>query len=834
MIFLKILQTICNNLQKAGKPIVDLLVECIVILREIDILDVSLHCQLLDEMTKQFDTNLDFIGIALHFLSKVDSPSTDRHIQDLINRYRKLLSDDTYAELKSTVYMSITELATSLSKTTNVTALERIRDEYFSNRKMDTVRSDYRVKMYLVDGMISKLKGQCFDAVGKFHQAMACWPCEETASALMVFMNDSTFHQKLIKELLLAIRVLPTSGLTSTPTASIQPPPSEFAAENCLAASARMNFVRKYERAILKRLTKDSLQSAFSYIDMCVAVHDPTCIVSNWTIACMYFYDLLVTANSSPGQEAYVYAYRNMIEELACQTFAMSRNFLPPHMQTYIFRLLLTLLTETNKIFRSSVARRSSQPRNAMPIVSDRQRQMITELLNLTVHLTKVSPFAQLPTSLSYDALYLEVVGQRLLVNFLEAMVDRSYMFVYYLFEGVWRGWARTQNFSEMRLKCMEVMLATKGWNLFDVQLLLDIPLIPRTTDGWICQERQQLNFSSSHRFSKVDGISFDTVSGQVQFLFQPATTNGSDAMFDSNDVVEVFQQGLTSCLFTLNQPDHDLHAHPFQEMLYFSSSLLCTQYCATLLHTDYLLKMFTTGTEVSAKPPFEMRPISEGFFRRLPAHLQEKLNPLHDRERNLSFGRAHRFWIEADDVVYEQQLIGTQMVFRVSDVRLRVRKHLLISNIEGKLVDDEEANESEEEKRSAESQFAKAFTDHYDEIGSYFPELLRLKELLKLSALYLFTRSRYQQLKEPVNSNRIETSLAEWKRTIMYPRATTAQVDTYYNETLSKNGVSSWQVSASEQQRVRSSIRSQLEEVDRQIVDNAVKSICELANASH
>ncbi|CAF1379055.1 unnamed protein product [Rotaria sordida] len=181
--------------------------------------------------------------------------------------------------------MNIIQLAAALFETTDISALEKIHHKCFGDRKMDTAPGDYRAKMYLIEGMISILKGQCFDAVGKFHQAMACLPSEETATALVILMSDSIFHQALINELLSAVSVLVTSGLKSALAAPIHPPPSEFAAENYLTANIRINLVRKYERAILKRLTKDSLQSAFSYIDMCDAVHDPTCLVSNWTIA---------------------------------------------------------------------------------------------------------------------------------------------------------------------------------------------------------------------------------------------------------------------------------------------------------------------------------------------------------------------------------------------------------------------------------------------------------------------------------------------------------------------------------------------------------------------
>ncbi len=45
--------------------------------------------------------------------------------------------------------------------------------------------------------------------------------------------------------------------------------------------------------------------------------------------------------------------------------------------------------------------------------------------------------------------------------------------------------------------------------------------------------------------------------------------------------------------------------------MKYYPPELEDTAYLDTLLHTDYLLKMFTTGVEISIKSPFERRPIT-------------------------------------------------------------------------------------------------------------------------------------------------------------------------------------------------------------------------------
>lgn len=218
-------------------------------------------------------------------------------------------------------------------------------------------------------------------------------------------------------------------------------------------------------------------------------------------------------------------------------------------------------------------------------------------------------------------------------------------------------------------------------------------------------------------------------------------------------------------------------------------------------------------------------------FFRRLPQHLQEKLKPLHKCERNSSHGRAHRFWIEADEIVYERQATATHVLYRVADVRMRVRKHLLIRDTEGKLIDDDAGDETEEQKHSAESQFAEAFTKHYEEIGSYFPELLRLKELFKLGALYVFAESYYQHLIEPIDENFIITHLTTQRMEVEYPRATSVSVESEYSKLLTKNNVSSSEVPAAQANSLRSQILSQLQQRDQEVVHAFTRNYCEQAH---
>ncbi|CAF1444082.1 unnamed protein product [Adineta steineri] len=837
-----LLETLCKHLENDGRPIKAILAAYVLQSEKVSRTAVWFHKVLLSELVGDMENNFAIVNGGLHFLATENNGAFEL-LSEINSSYRKVLQKQASMELKATVYQGLISLTTCLQNATNMDALNQVYEECFGSRNMMTMPGQYRASMYLVEATISKLKGSFIDAVGKLSQAMLCYPHQETIITLIMFMSDSDFHRDLMGELLQTVVNLPSVGLGSM-VANIHPPPTAFASDNFLSGSRVTTFVRKYERSMLKNLHGNSLQMALSYIDMCEAVHDPTLLVSNRILACLHFYDLLVQKQSIKGEEAQIYAYRNVITEISIGTFLNARHYLPPHMQMYTFRLLLTLLTETHRIFRASVNQRpsSSQRGNSTPdfSINELQSQVLSQLLNSIINLAKVSPLIQISTFLSYDTVYFHVAYQNFLVEYLETMSQQengcfpSYLYIYSLFEGVWNGWKSTRNFQETRFMCMDALLKTKNWDIFDVQLLLDIPLIPRTSDGWLLPAKQTLALSGQKQFAVVHGVAFDQNTGEVKFFFQPATNpDGSDALFCSDDVLEIFQGSIDAAFFTLNQPDNDFHSHPFQEMLYSPSTLLDTQFLSTLLHADYLLKMFTTGTEVCAKPPFEMRPITTSFFQRLPSHLREKLKPLHEYEHHHSIGGAHRFWIEADPVTYQAEETGNHLVYWLANVRLRVRKHRLVRDAEGKLIDDDESNDTDEAKRSAESEFAKAFTEDYDEIGSYFPELLRLKELLKLSALYAITRHRLAQLSEKMSPTPLITQLNDWRQKIEYPVNTVASLEKEYNAVLLKNNVSVHQVSATETARVKQDIRSQLEQIDRNIVDTLQARICEQAHVN-
>ncbi|CAF1067100.1 unnamed protein product [Didymodactylos carnosus] len=257
-----------------------------------------------------------------------------------------------------------------------------------------------------------------------------------------------------------------------------------------------------------------------------------------------------------------------------------------------------------------------------------------------------------------------------------------------------------------------------------------------RTPDGWLSEQTHPLNLSKHRRFSKVHGITFNMETGEINFLFQPECVISKDGLFDVNDVKEVLANDITSSTFTLDPPNSECRWHPFQEMKYTPSALSNTNYKNTLLYAGYLLKMISTDIEVCSKPPFQMRQISNGFMKRLPEWLQNKLKPINNK---LKLDNLHRFWIEAQKITYQADSNKNRhsniLTYYLGDVKMYVKTQLMQYDEKGHVIGDtnDQSNSNDLVDDSPEAHFARTFTKYYDQIGLYFPELLRLKELLQL-----------------------------------------------------------------------------------------------------
>ena len=199
-----------------------------------------------------------------------------------------------------------------------------------------------------------------------------------------------------------------------------------------------------------------------------------------------------------------------------------------------------------------------------------------------------------------------------------------------------------------------------------------------------------------------------------------------------------------------MDPPSRNERFHPFQEFRYEPEELKSTDFLHTMFETDYLLKSFSVGVEVSANSPFKQRATDERLLQDLPAHLRHILRPM--LQRGSFLPKAHRFWIQVDELVYAEtrDSTGSCIDYRLENPKMVVRTHLLIPDIDGKLHDATENDDCD----SPEAQFAADFTTHYDEIARFFPLFARLKELVKLQFFALVLHSTSENLKRNGNGD--------------------------------------------------------------------------------
>ena len=392
-------------------------------------------------------------------------------------------------------------------------------------------------------------------------------------------------------------------------------------------------------------------------------------------------------------------------------------------------------------------------------------------LLDLSI----INPVIYSETSYAYDFIYETYVSQELFVKCLfqlklssitqeTALYLKSSAINYYLFEGSLRGWLEPPICQEMpsenkeqikiikkkeeeftnatRLDCFLEIIDEQNFDLGNLEEILNWSLIQRDQNGWCLNKKTPLNFHSTDVFESINGFSINYETGSIELLVERAK-NPSDAMFDSNDIYEVFANQIDYGFFSLDQYNFTHRYHPLQKMR-FNKEVAKTNFMLTMFHTDYLLKFFTTGVEMSSKYPFNFRGTIDGLLLRLPAHLKEILSPRNfdqDEENATWTGNAHRFWIKANEIKMHIDDSRYKTVnFYFETPKMRINKHRLKMNSNGELVDDEQGEL--EDFDSWESKFARNFTKHYDEIAKYFPEFNRLKQLLKLAVCQAYIRN--------------------------------------------------------------------------------------------
>ena len=541
-----------------------------------------------------------------------------------------------------------------------------------------------------------------------------------------------------------ALKIEDISSLSLFPSVEqLQPPTCRQWPE--FSITSGVNFF-KYEAAVLKQLKLGKWKerdAAMAYIDLVTACEHSSqvaiCFVNAALWLLKHFALCLQDTRKHSKQDFYV--DKKAILWCCEGSATIASMSLHPAMQTYIFRLVIGVLLKCAQL--------------CPELSTADESQCLVGWLHKLIYNIRFCPFWDNPTVLVSEALILHIVTGRLHSQYILALQDvhpderpiPNDELQYHLYENDLRKLHPLEDDEgNSKVKAMIAMLEKKGLIMEDVSRLLTSPLSPRSDEGWLIQ---QTTLGSCEEYSKLRGFIIDTDPDKpsVSILVDPTDEmRGNIGLFSTSDISTVLhldRETLLPLFFSLDPPNSDQHFHPFQEFRFVPQTLAGTDLLQTLFETDYLLKSFSVGSDISSIPPFNQRPTHNGLTKNLPLELQELLKPIH--ERGPSTSHISRFWIQADELVYSCEQKGSQAIFRVSEPKMSVRTHPILPGPDGKLQD----TEHEQDPDSPEVKFAKGFTDNYNRIAQYFPMFARLKELVKLQFFVLAVTGILESLKE-------------------------------------------------------------------------------------
>lgn len=489
-------------------------------------------------------------------------------------------------------------------------------------------------------------------------------------------------------------------------------------------AGINQGATKKYEKTVFQQVQDgrlDYTEAGYALLDFIPSACHPAEIVVAFLNASLWFLKDLRTKKSVTSQQ--IYATKKITIRCVINANVASLQCLHPGMQFYVARLGLTIVAE------AIVA--------AGKCATEDDTEVFVELLHTVIQKGRFCPFWKMPIIPICEAVLLNILSGRMHTEFmLELQKDLSNDLVsdaevkYQLYENDLRWTCPVEDKDATRARAMESLLKTKGLSWSDISDSMCSPLNPRTPDGWLLQQE---NLGGDLQFAQLRGFEFDIDSDSPSIkLTAVPTGHGAKGLFSTADVHTVLQiptKELFPILFSLDPPDETQHFHPFQQLRFVPSSLERTDLLHTLLTTDYLMKCFSVGSDVSAQPPFIQRDCSENLTANLPPRLKKVLAPV--SERGSCSNKMSRFWIQADEIEYNITQDGSHIKCQIGAVKMVIRTQPQIPGLDGKLHDAED-----EDPDSPESKFAKDLTDNYDEISKYFPMFGRLRELCKLQIL--------------------------------------------------------------------------------------------------
>ena len=599
---------------------------------------------------------------------------------------------------------------------------------------------------------------------------------------------------------------------------------------------------RKYERTVFQQVQDGKMNcsdAGYALIDFVDSACHPSEAVVCFLNASLWFLKDLRSKKSAKPQQ--IYALKTMTLHCVKTACVIGLQSLHPGMQLYMARFGLAIISEA-----VSVSGKSATEEDA---------ELFAELFHTVIQRGHFCPFWRMPIVPICEALLLNILAGRMHTEFmLELQKNPNNGLVsnaevkYQLYENDLR-WTRcVEDKDATRSRAMEALLEAKGLSWSDITDSMCSPLNPRTPDGWLLQQEQ---LGGNLQFAQLKGFEFNTDSDNpfIKLTAVPES-RGAKGLFSTADVHTVLQIPTTDLfpiIFSLDPPSEAQHFHPFQQLRFEPASLERTDLLHTLLMTDYLMKSFSVGSDVSAKPPFMQRDCSEGLLANLPPRLKKVLAPV--SERGASRNKTSRFWIQADEIEYNLTQEGSKIKCQIGNVKMVIRTQHQLLDLAGKLHDAEDKDPD-----SPESKFARDLTENYDEISKYFPMFGRLRELCKLQVLGVILGGVTQDMADKAsgkgirispqvlrdiqlktrreNESRLQQMLAEIKQKVgVWPSADDSDVVSAFSQVIRRGVESEYgsrAVNYQVEQEIDRKVKQVLNEKDQHCIDQLTKEFTE------
>ena len=459
------------------------------------------------------------------------------------------------------------------------------------------------------------------------------WMQKAAIDVLIYMLSDSnitTPHENLLSMLkslsaadLLSGESKCFTSLCLKPAQLVTPSVRQWPDLSVTGVNSRAPF--KYEQAAIKLFREGKWTAkdvALAYIDFIPSHEHPAEVCVCFLLAGLWFLkelETIVLANKSQNQNQVhvshkVYATKRAAFLCTGLAFCASQEHFHLGMQLYVSRVGLQIILCAKECAQSSF--------------TEEDGYLLSHLFEVVIKTSRFFPFWDIPIVMACEAPLLYILTGELHSEFVlslqhippeKHMLFKDYELKYQLYENNMHHLCPLDNPDEVKLQAMNSMLMEHRWSMQDVSYLMMSPLSLRTEEGWLIQ---QPKLGVPMEYASIEGFVLDLENPSLQLLVVKADERNV-GLVSQNDLSECLQLPNSSLFFSLDPPNEDHRYHPFQAFRYEPKELQGSTLLHTMFETDYLLKSFSVGTEVSSVPPFRQRPCREGLVAKLPEEVK-------------------------------------------------------------------------------------------------------------------------------------------------------------------------------------------------------------------